>query len=142
MDDRRLRELLQARRDTLLAELAATDEKLRLETRYLELHRRERWGVLGTLWSRVTTREPTPLPAMKTDGSIASLEQSVRLLSRTLALRWFELSRRRALVDRYVSDFAARIARQDHAARRSGKQIAGAFRVVGQWIGRVLGRPR
>lgn len=107
------REQLEARRATLLAELDSTDERLRLAARHLESRRRERWGLLGGLWSRVTTRAPRPVRLGADDGSDASLERDVDVLARALVLRWFELSERRGRVQRYDEELAARVARSD-----------------------------
>lgn len=105
------REQLEARRATLLAELDSTDERLRLAARHLESRRRERWGLLGGLWSRLTTRAPRPVRLGSDDGSVASLERDVDALARALVLRWFELSDRRGRVQRYDEELGARVAR-------------------------------
>lgn len=137
MGCRSTREQLEARRATLLAELDSTDERLRLAARHLESRRRKRWGLLGGLWSRLTTRAPRPVRLGADDGSDASLERDVDVLARALVLRWFELSERRGRGQRYDEELAARVARSDGS--RAGEMEPPTNPYAGRFADAVIG---
>lgn len=145
MGYRGTREQLEARKAALFAEIESLDERLRLEASYLESRRRERWGFLGAMWSRLATRAPRPVRAERGDGSIAALERDVDALTSALVARRDELSERLGLVQQYDDDHAARVARAEasrtRAAQRVGAGIVtpvlGTLMVIGQVV-RVL----
>jgi hypothetical protein len=138
------REQLEARKGALLAEVDAIDEKLRLKASYLESRRRERWGLLGALWSRLATRAPRRVRIGRGDGSVAALERDVDALTRALVARREELSERLGLVQQYDDDLAARVASEASRTRSAGRvgagvaaPVLGTLMVIGQVV-RVL----
>lgn len=148
MGYRGTREQLEARKSALVAEIEALDEKLRLEATYLESRRRERWGVLGAMWSRLATRAPRRVRAERGDGSLAALERDVDALTSALLARRDELSERLGLVQQYDDDLAARVARAEASRTRTAQRVGtgivtpvlGTLMVIGQ-VARVLFLP-